>query len=51
MTGPTWISDGSALPDPHGRGERAVDFHLPAEASKEQLLRARRSSCARGRRG
>jgi phage terminase large subunit-like protein len=26
MTGPTWISDDSPLPDPHGRGERAVNF-------------------------
>jgi phage terminase large subunit-like protein len=26
MSGPTWISDDSPLPDPHGRGERAVDF-------------------------
>lgn len=26
MTGPTWIYDGSLLPDPHGRGERAVRF-------------------------
>jgi phage terminase large subunit-like protein len=26
MTGQIWISDDSALPDPHGRGERAIDF-------------------------
>lgn len=26
MTGPTWISDGSEIPDPFGYGERAVRF-------------------------
>ena len=26
MTGPTWISDGSPIPDPFGYGERAVKF-------------------------
>jgi phage terminase large subunit-like protein len=29
MAGPAWIFDGSELPDPDGRGQRAVDFlHL-----------------------
>ena len=26
ICGPTWISDGSPLPDPHGYGERAIQF-------------------------
>ena len=26
MSSPAWISDGSPIPDPHGRGERAVTF-------------------------
>jgi phage terminase large subunit-like protein len=26
MPGPKWISDGRELPDPHGRGERAIRF-------------------------
>jgi phage terminase large subunit-like protein len=39
MTGPKWISDGSALPDPHGRGERALDFIRRLKHSKSTAPR------------
>lgn len=34
---PTWISDGSDIPDPFGYGQRAVDFLLKLRHPKSQL--------------